>query len=275
MKVKIIRNGKKTRIHKDIYFWALNTSWTKFLLTASIAYLSLNAFFASLYFFSGNAILNADANSFWDAYLFSFQTSTTIGYGYFLPKSNLANIIVIFDSLAGLLYIALTTGLIFSKFSKPISKVLFSKNAIIADYDEIPTLIFRIANDRDTNIVNAEIKVVVLKPYKTKEGLEVIRYHPLKLVTDSAPMFSITWMVMHKITEESPLYGLSIDDIVRDQMNVILSFSGVDDVLSQSTQTNHVYQANQIVKASKFVDIISVVDGSRVINLDKFHQYEE
>ncbi len=273
MKLKIIRNGQKIRVHKDIYYWALNVSWFKFLLTASFFYLALNAFFASLYYFLGDSIINANPDSFWDAYMFSFQTSSTLGYGYLLPKTNAANIIVIFDSLSGLLYVALTTGLIFSKFSKATHNILFSKNALIVPYDGIPTLMFRIANGRETNILNASLSMSVLSPYTTKEGFKIRRFHDLKLVSNTSPLFSITWLVMHQITEDSPFYGLSVKEIRDREMDLIITFTGLDSVMAQSAHINHSYKCSEIVFAKKFEDIISIEGDTRIINLDKFHNY--
>ena len=228
-----------------------------------------------MYYFAGDSILNATPGSFLDAYMFSFQTSSTLGYGYLLPKTTFANILVVFDSLSGLLYVALVTGLIFSKFARPTLKVIFSDKAIITDYDGVPTLMFRVANGRETNIVNASIKVIALKPYTTKEGIEMRRYYPLKLVSDFAPLFTITWTVMHPITKDSPLYGLSTEDILQDEITLILSFTGVDDVMAQSTHANYSYKAQSIVRAKKFADIISVEGDTRTINLDDFNKIIE
>jgi inward rectifier potassium channel len=153
--------------------------------------------------------------------------------------------------------------------------VIFSNKAIITDFDGIPTLMFRVANGRETNIANASIKVIALKPHTTKEGMEMRRYFPLELVSDFAPLFTITWTVMHPITKDSPLYGLSIDDILKDDISLILSFTGVDDVMAQSTHVNHHYNSKEIVKATKFEDIISVEGDTRIINLDNFNNIIE
>ncbi len=147
----------------DFYHWVMAMPWWQFIVTAAFVYVGINATFATCYYLGNDVILNARPKSFIDAFLFSFQTSTTIGYGYLLPKSGYAHFFVVFDVLIGLLYVAVVTGLAFAKFARPRPRVLFSDNALIVNYDNAhKALVFRVANDRATQIVNASVTVSLI-----------------------------------------------------------------------------------------------------------------
>ena len=121
-----------------------------------------------VYYILDVEIINAIKGSYWDAYVFSFQTSSTLGFGHYLPASDTAHVLVMLDTFSGIFYAAIITGLAFSKFAKPSARVSFTNNVIITTFDGIPTLMFRMINDRDTFIVDVNLKVAALLPYTTK-----------------------------------------------------------------------------------------------------------
>ena len=259
----------------DIYYRVLKASWLGFLSFSVTTYLSINALFAAVYYNNGGLILNADPKSYWDAFIFSFQTSSTIGYGYLLPSTPLAHVIAIVDALSGILFVAIVTGLAFSKFSRPVSRVMFSDRAIIGTYDGEKMLIFRLCNGRSTHITEASIEVVALENHTTKEGHQLRKFTDLKLQRNRSPFFALTWTVFHKIDDSSPLRHFTEEDIKRNELSLVISFTGIDDVYAQTVHTNHMYQAKNIVFAKKFADMVEEV-GSDTIRIDygKLHEIE-
>ena len=187
-RVDVVRTGLSHSYFKDIYHIVLVTSWVEFFAVVTLLYISMNLFFAGLYFMGGDSILNADPNSFWDAFVFSFQTSTTIGYGHMRPANSYADMVVILDTLSGLIFVAITTGLAFAKFSKPTAMVLFTENAVIHQYEGSQTLFFRVANARDSHIADASIEASVVKEEVSREGVVMQRIRDLKLVRHKSPL---------------------------------------------------------------------------------------
>jgi len=239
--LKIDQIGLSRSLFHDVYYKVMRASWISFLLWVSSIYLAINFIFALIYFYSPAEILNAHPDSLWDAFIFSFQTSSTIGYGHFLPKTDATHVIVIVDTLIGILYVAIMTGFAFSKLARPQSKILFTDKCIISEFDGVPTLMFRLANGRDNHIVDASLNVAVLLPYISKEGHQMRRFHPLKLASNNNPTFSLTWTIMHPIDKESPLHGIEVSKFKDLNLVIFASVTGIDDVLSQTIHANHRY----------------------------------
>lgn len=272
--ITIVQLGLKKYFFQDLYYRVLKMTWLNFILIAALFYVLLNFVFALIYFLSPAEILNARPDSLWDSFIFSFQTSSTLGYGYMIPTTDIAHAIVVFDTMMGIFYAAIITGLAFSKFSRPEAKVMFSNNIILTTFDNIPTLMFRIANSRDTHIVDASLNVAALIPYISKEGHEMRRFFKLPLVSNDNPTFSLTWTAMHQLTKESPLYGMSLEQIVEKKVLIFVSLTGIDDILSQSIHSNHRYRTDSLIRAKKFVDIIIPNEDPNkyVIDFEKFHE---
>ncbi|MCO4794817.1 MAG: hypothetical protein KC493_13950 [Bacteriovoracaceae bacterium] len=265
---------KKSPFH-DVYYKVIKSSWSLFMLNAAIFYLALNFLFALVYYYSPAEILNATPHSLWDAFIFSFQTSSTLGYGYLLPQSDVAHAIVILDTMVGIFYVAIITGLAFSKFSRPQAKILFSDKAILSSFDGHPAIMFRLANNRDTHIVDAQLNVAGLLPYTSTEGHELRRFYSLDLMSNNNPTFSLSWTAIHIIKEGSPLFGKSLDSLIEDGLLIFVSFTGIDDVLSQNIHANHRYNVEQIVKAKKFSDVLTTDKlNSYTVDFRKFHDVE-
>lgn len=269
----IHKKGLKKNYLTDNYHSLMKMSWLEFILLFISSYLLINCLFASLYYFTGDNILNAQNDSFWDAFVFSFQTSATIGYGYLLPKTTLANIIVVFDAISGVLFVAIATGLAFAKFSRPSGRVLFTKNMILTKFDGQDVLMFRIGNARNSKVIDAHIKVVLSRPELTKEGISMRRMHNLKLTRESSPLFSLSWTVMHVIDEDSPMRGYDFSTISSEDINFIISLTGIDDVFSAVVYDRCIYLAKDIVFAKSFQNIMETnKKGELVINYACFHE---
>ncbi len=268
--------GLKNSPFQDLYYRVLKMSWPTFLLIAGFFYILLNFGFGFLYYFGPAEILNARQDSLWDTFVFSFQTSSTLGYGHLRPNSDTTHAIVVLDTLMGIFYVAIITGLAFAKFAKPNSKILFSKNIIWTKFDGVPALMFRIANGRDTNVLNANVEVAALLPYTSTEGHTLKRFYHLDLLTSNSPTFSLTWTLIHKMDKDSPLYEKSFKELQELGSLYFVSFTGIDVILSQTIHAHNRFTTDKLVKAKKFTDILDGDTNSNfTIDFTKFHSIEE
>ncbi len=161
----------KRRPLADAYHFLLTSSWTALYALMLCAYVGSNLVFAVLYYLDGG-IENARAGSFLDAYFFSVQTMATIGYGKMTPTTTLTNLLVSFEALFGLVAFALATGLMFAKFSQPRARVLFSELAVVSQRDGVRSLMIRLANERSTGLVEANLRLSLVREETTTEGIE-------------------------------------------------------------------------------------------------------
>jgi inward rectifier potassium channel len=202
----IVREGYG-RIQRDAYHYLVEASWPRLLLILLGLYLTVNSIFAGAYLLQPHSIGHARPDSFLDAFFFSVQTMATIGYGTLVPRTRYANVLVVLETSVGILGLAMITGIIFSKFSRPTARVLFSQRAIVTRRDGMPCLLFRMANARATQIVDAQATVLLARSETTLEGEGVRRFYDLELSRQRNPIFALTWTAIHFIDEASPLYG--------------------------------------------------------------------
>jgi len=273
------RPGQKLAVMKgqdrsrwtDVYHAVLNAPWWAFFLGLAGFFGAINVVFALLYLAQPGALEHARNGNFWDAFLFSVQTIASTNYTVFSPQTIYANIIVCIEAFFGLLTIALFTGIIFARFSRPYARVVFSKVAIITPFDGVPTLMFRAANQRGNQILDAEITLTVARNLTTREGIRMRRFEELRPVRDRTSLFALSWTVMHRIDETSPLHGLTTDEWHDDQIEVIALLSGVDETLADRIYARHSYVFHEIHHDHRFVDVLSVANGRRIVDLTRFH----
>ncbi len=269
--------GLRGSLISDFYYRVMLANWPQFFLGAIFIYLCINAGFALVYFLGGDMILNARPNSFIDAYIFSFQTSTTIGYGYLLPKNGVTHIIVMVDVFSGLLFVAVLTGLVFARFAKPRASVLFSRQVLISQHRGQPTLFVRLANGRKrSTIVNCRVSAVLMMEDRDPDSIFERRFIDLKLERDNVPIFALTWTLAHIIDEQSPLYRLDESAIENLSTLLIITLDGIEDIFAQTVHTNYIYEAKHFLFNKRFANIFSQhKDGKRMIDYTRFHDVEE
>jgi len=267
----IVAMGRRLAPHEDFYHWVLTLTWLQFFFAVAFAFAIINAFFATCYSLAPGSIANATGWA--DHFFFSVQTLGTIGYGSMAPATRLGNVIVSFEALIGLLATAVVTGLTFVRFARPTARILFSDKAVIAPRDGVPHLMFRMANWRRNQIVEAELDVMLLLTEITKEGEVMRRPTELPLVRKINPMFALTWTAMHKIDESSPFYGEKAMERLREQRcEIFLSVRGLDETIAQIIHARFRYSLDDIVQNARFCDVlVTREDGTRVIDFDKFH----
>ncbi len=272
---EILAIGLRRRPGRDLYHSLLTASWPKLFVLVVLAYAAVNAAFALAYLALGDGIENARHGSFGDAFFFSVQTLATIGYGTMAPRTIAANVLVSAEALLGLLGLALVTGLTFAKFSRPTSRVLFSRIATVAPYDGVPSLLFRLANERATQIVDAHLEVTIVRSELTAEGEQVRRMHDLPLRRSRSAFFALTWTAVHRIDASSPLLGATPESMARTETDIVISLTGFDESLAQTVHARHVYRPSQVVFGVRFRDVLSdLPDGTRSIDYRRFHEVE-
>ncbi|MGE5269724.1 MAG: ion channel [Thiohalocapsa sp.] len=259
----------------DLYHLALRLPWWRFLLAGAALYLAANTVFALLYLAQPGAIANARPGAFADAFFFSVQTMSTVGYGAMTPATTYSNLVVTAESMVGLMFIALATGLVFARFSRPTARVLFSRVAVIAPHNGAPTLSLRLANQRRNQILQAEVDVALLRDEETSEGEMIRRLHDLKLARRRSPVFAMTFTVTHTIDHDSPLYGATAASLAADNAELVVTVSGVDETIAARVNARTSYLADEILWGHRFVDVIGwSEDGRRVIDYRRFHDTE-
>lgn len=241
----------------EIYQNLIQMSWMKFNLIVVAAYIVLNSIFALIYFLIGTEHLtNTIAGNAWhrflDAFFFSSQSLTTVGYGRVAPHSTLASAVAAFESLVGLMSFALATGLLYGRFSRPNAKLIHSRNVIIAPYKGGKALMFRIANQRKSQLVSVEVKVTY-KRNAMEDGKEVRHFFPLHIENAHMNMFPLTWTVIHPINHDSPLYGKKAEDFDKEDFELLVYFSGYDETFSNSVHARVSYKFTELIYGAKFL----------------------
>jgi inward rectifier potassium channel len=257
---------------RDPYHLILTIPWHGFTALIVGTYFGTNILFALLFLAGGDCVANATPGSFEDRFFFSVQTLGSIGYGAMYPKTAYANWIVTIESMSSLVGIAMLTGLAFARFSNPTARVVFSNVATISPHESVPTLSFRTANKRRNQILEAQLKVYLLRDELTAEGQYIRRIHDLRLVRNQSPSFVLSWLALHPIDPSSPLYGVTAADLLATNSTIVVTLSGVDETVTQMMYARHTYAPQDIFWNYRFVDMVSKADnGDRFLDYKHFN----
>jgi len=263
------------------YHTMLNIPRWKFMTIIFIFYLIVNFLFASLYCLIGVEHLNGISATnfiakFGQAFFFSAQTFTTVGYGHISPTGFLASFVASVEALFGLLSFAIATGLFYGRFSKPKAHIKFSENAIIAPFQDGKALMFRIAPYKNTNLTDAEAKVT-LGMKVVEKGVEVNRFFSLNLEYDTINALTLSWTLVHPITEESPLYGFTENDFLTQKGEVIIYLKAFDEMYSNTVAIRSSYLFNEIIYGAKYIQMFehSSDRAKTILHLDRLNVYKK
>jgi inward rectifier potassium channel len=257
---------------RDVYHGFLRARWPFALGVIVAFYLTLNALFALAYLRVGG-VHGARPGAFSDAFYFSVQTMGTIGYGAMYPETHPANVLVVMESVTGLVVTAVATGLVFAKFSLSTSRIVFAKHAVIGPMDGVPTLMFRLGNERSNRIIEATVRVAMVRTERTREGMTFYRMSDLPLTRERSPALSRSWTAMHSITTESPLHGKTPASLKAEEVELFVTVSGVDDTSLQPVHARHKYTDEAIVWGARHADVLSEEEGGiLLLDLGKFHE---
>lgn len=261
--------GDRPKPTQDLYHLWLRTTWPRALLVIAAVYLAVNALFAVAYLTIGG-VANSRGD-FFDSMFFSIETMGTIGYGEMSPATRAAHTIVMLESVTSLLLTALATGLVFAKFSLPMSRLAFSSKLTISPMNGVPTLALRVGNERSNVIAEARIRLGFVYTEISQEGVLMYRLEDLKLVRDTTQALTRSWTVMHVIDQSSPLYGMTPETLVTREVEFFASVVGTDDTSLQPVHSRHRYLDSDVVWGARHVDILSELpDGQLQMDVRKF-----
>jgi inward rectifier potassium channel len=246
-----------------------------------LAYVVINAIFGGIYFAIGAGGLNGmDGHTllerYLDSFFFSTQTFTTVGFGRISPVGMASNSVASLESLMGLLSFALATGLIYGRFSRPIARVIYSNSALISPYQNGTGLMFRCANMRVNQLIDVNATVTLSRLEPAPGGERRRKFYPLELERTSVTFFHLSWTVVHPITETSPLFGVSKEQMDESEAELLILLKAFDDSFSQTVHSRTSYRNHEILFGYKFSPmILTGPDGMTELDLGRIHHYEQ
>jgi inward rectifier potassium channel len=269
-------NTKKIDL-RDTYALILTLGWPGFSGLVCAIYLFVNLVFATLYLLEPHAIAEMRPGSFFDAFFFSVETLATVGYGHFFPQTLYGHVVAMLEIVVGMFGLAVITGLIFVRFSRPTARIQFSKVAVISPFEGVPNVMVRVANLRHQAMVEPEFRMVMLHSTITAEGEEMRRFRNLKLDFDHLIAFPTVLTVRHAIDETSPLFGMTPKDFQEQDVRIFASIVGVDTVIVAPVQSFGIYNYEEIQWNRRFAEIYEVnsenvwtVDYGRIDETEEF-----
>jgi inward rectifier potassium channel len=256
----------------DLYYRSMTVSWPGFFAAAAAIFLALNGSFALVYFLGENPIANAAPGRFLDLLYFSIETLATVGYGDMHPQTDYGHLVATVEIFTGMSFLAVMTGLVFARFSRPRARFVFARHPIVGQHQGEPTLMIRVANARHNIISGATARLWLIRGEQSAEGQYFRRYHQLALQRTENPVFALTWTIFHPIDESSPLYGASPHALAAADALLVLTISGLDDNSAQQLNARQTYSQDHIRWQHRYVDISSNADDGRlVLDYGKFH----
>src|SRR5438876_1690027 len=230
--VEFVKVGTDAWRWRDVYRWLLGLRWPQFAVFVAILYVALNLLFAALYSLQQKSIAGSTGGHwFFDCFFFSVQTLATVGYGHWYPQTLYGHIVTTVEIMSGVFLLAVMTGLIFVRFSRPIARVLFSKSAVIAPLDGRPTLMVRIGNMRHHSLVETEFRIMLHRDEPLVEGGDFRYFYNLKLQFDRLAVFPAALTLRHVIDEKSPLFGATPETLESARAMLVVSVVGIDPVI--------------------------------------------
>lgn len=266
----VARRGLAWRHVFSLYYTLLSMSWPRFVAATIIGYLGVNLLFALTYVVAGPGSLEGSMadRPFLQAFFFSVQTLSTVGYGNIAPVSVAANILVTGEILAGLFGVSLTVGLVFARFSRPMAEIAFSRNAVVAPFQDATALMFRIANLRRSQIIELSVKVIYSRLERKADGDIHRRFYELSLEREKVTFFPLSWTIVHPIDDASPLGGESLESLVESEAEFLVLLTGIDEGFSQTVHSRTSYVAQDVVWNARFQRIFDAPQGNKVIAMD-------
>ncbi|HXM03676.1 MAG TPA: ion channel [Chthoniobacterales bacterium] len=258
---------------RDMYHLVLTLTWPQFAGMILGIYLLINLIFAGLYLVAGNCIAELVPGSFSDHFFFSVETLATVGYGHAYPATLYGHCVATLEILVGLFGLAVLTGLIFVRFSRPTAQIMFSNVAVVAPFDGVPTLMIRLANLRHHAMIEADFRLLLMRSELTKEGEDVRRFYPLRLQFDHLISFPAALTVRHVIDETSPLHGLTPEGLKLTDSRMLASIVCTDPVIQSRVQTQTEYVHEQIAWNRQFAEIYTEdAIGRYTVDYSKFDE---
>ncbi len=268
----VSREGLSFWTSLSLYHALLTMSWSRFLSLMTLYYTLVNLLFTFAFMLCGAGALSAPevepyGKLFWRAFFFSVDTFATIGYGNISPTGIASNLVVTVEALVGIVSVALFTGVIFARFSRPTAKILFSNLAIIAPYRGLKAFEFRLTNARTNQIIELGAKVLFAR-FEESNGRSIRRFYSLALERENVTFFPLSWTIVHPIDEQSVLYGLTPDDLIKTNAEFLILLTGIDETFSQTVHARSSYVASEVVWNARFKDIYNRAADNGTLTVD-------
>src|SRR5437762_5407527 len=277
----VVLEGLNPLSSLGLYQWLLRISWPHFLGFITASYIAITALFAFSYLLCGPDALQATAagtfanQPFYRAFFFSVDTFATIGYGNITPVGVVANTLVTIEALLNIVGVALATGVMFARFSRPSARIIYSRNAIVAPYRGITALEFRIANARTSQLIDVRVQAILTKIEHVGSST-VRKFYELELERNRVVFFPLSWTVVHPIGPGSPMWGLTHADLTAAEAELLVLLIATDETVSQSVHSRSSYQAEEIVWRAKFANTLMRNESEGIVGmtLDRIHECE-
>lgn len=260
---------------RDVYHWLLTLSWWAFAAVLGGIYLFVNVVFAAFYVLGGPCIAELPAGSFAGAFFFSVETLATVGYGHMYPDTTYGHVVTTAEIMVGMFGLAVVTGLIFVRFSRPTARIAFSRVMVVSAFDGQPTLMLRVANLRHHAMAEAEFRLMVSRNETIVEGEVVRRFHPLRLHFDRLITFPAALTLRHTLDAQSPLFGATAASLEAGDCRFMASIVCVDTVVPASVQSQQDYLSGNVRFGKRFVEIYTDdSDGRLTVDYGRLHETE-
>lgn len=257
----------------DLYHRMVILPWWAFVGIGSVAYLLVNALFAGFYLLQPGSISGARPGSFADAFFFSVETIATIGYGVLSPGTLYANLLMLVETVLGILLVAMATSVLFIRISRPTARVMFARVATVAPWYGTPTLFLRMGNERRSQILEADVAIYLLRYETSPEGVTMRRFHTLRLERSHTPVFALTYMAVHRIEADSPLHGATPESLAAEDAQLLVTVTGLEEATSQTVHARYVYPATALLWNRRYTDIFLLdKEGERYLDYHRFHE---
>jgi inward rectifier potassium channel len=270
---EVIAEGLRLSFWADISHRCMTASWPSFIGGAALVFVVFNAVFACFYWIGDQPISNVPGGAYIDYLYFSIETLSTAGYGDMHPQTHYGHFISAAELFTGIFSMSLMTGLVFARFSRPNARLLFADNPVITSHEGETTLMVRLVNERHNIIGNATAKVWLLRNEVSLEGRSFRRFYQLPLVRNEHPVLALSWTLYHVLAEDSPLYGLTAEDLEASGASLMVVVSGYDAVAAQIVYARQSYDHSDILFGKRYADIIAITDDGRIrLDYGRFHE---
>ncbi|HEY4037932.1 MAG TPA: ion channel [Burkholderiaceae bacterium] len=271
----ILTQGLPRRFWQDLYHLSMTITWPALFGVLAGLFVAANGLFGLLYSLAPNSIANLNPPGFLGAFFFSVETSATVGFGDMHPQTVYAHVVASIEIFVSVLSIALTTGVMFARFSSPRARILFARHAVVCPFDGQPTLMLRAANARQNVIVEASAHLRLIREEASSEGFRIRRIRDLGLLRDHNPLFALGWTLMHAIDETSPLAGETLESLQAAKGVFILTLTGIDETTGQDVTARTTYATDALRWDHAFRDILGTdEEGNDLVDYTLFHDVE-
>jgi inward rectifier potassium channel len=272
---EVFTEGLSRAVWHDLFHHFMTVSWPRLFGTLAAFFLAFDVLFGFLYHLAPGCIANLSPPGFAGAFFFSVETLATVGYGDMHPQTLYGHLVAMTEIFVGLMSLALITGIMFARFSRPRARFLFTRNAVVRPIDGKPTLLVRAANQRQNVVQDASAHLRMLRDEITEEGFRIRRVIDLPLVRSQHPMFVLGWTIMHVIDDASPLKSDTAESLLEMGAAFILSVSGTDETTGQVLMARAEYSSEDIRWNATFHDMLEEAeDGTFHVDYGKFHDIE-